>query len=162
MQIHFLLAYAPHVEPAFEFDMINPPTSGYGRYPLHAFTEYATSPPVQSLIITHPLLKHEIEVSSPPSAQGSYVTVADILLSIYRHLRHPIHPVDYAELQDGERREGVDAAYYVRTGSIRNAEERAREERKGIKNIDLLMGCTRFMGLSGTLEGPGVWDLNVA
>ena len=142
--------------------MVKLPTNGDGRYPPHAFLEYATSPPVQSLFIAHPLLKHEIEVVCSPSAPGSFVTVADVLLSIYRQLRHPIHPIDYAELPDGERREGVDAAYYVRTGSIRNAEERTREERKGIKNIDLLMGCTRFMGLSGTLDGPGTWDLNVA
>lgn len=162
MQIHFLLAYSPHAEPAFEFDMIYPPTNGHGQYSIHAFSECATSPPVQSLAISHPLLKYEIDVTPSDELHVGFITVADVLLTVYRHLRHSIHPLDYADLPDGERREGVDAAYYVRTGSIPDREERAQEERKGIKNIDLLMGCTRFMGLSGTLEGPGVWELNVA
>ncbi|KAF8164074.1 hypothetical protein BJ912DRAFT_1068595 [Pholiota molesta] len=161
-QIHFLLAYSPHSEPAFHYDLVHPPTNGDGQYPIHAFSEYATSPPMNSIIVTHPLLKFDIEVTPPPDSSNKFITVADVLVSIYRNLRLSIHPVEYAELPDGERREGVDAAYYVRCGTVRDPEERATEERKGIKKIDLLMGCTRFMGLSGTLSGPEVWELNLA
>ncbi|KAF9476172.1 hypothetical protein BDN70DRAFT_187992 [Pholiota conissans] len=159
LQIHVLLAFAPNSDPAFDYDLANSPINGDGQYPIQAFNDNATSPPMTSIIILHSLLSSEIEVNSP---SGSPLTVGDVLSAIYRHLRLAIHPVEYSNLPDGERREAVDAAYYVRCGAIRNSAERLAEERKGIKRIDLLMGCSRFMGLSGTLDGPGVWELNIA
>ncbi|KAF8959348.1 hypothetical protein BDZ97DRAFT_1400172 [Flammula alnicola] len=160
MQIHFLLAFTPYLEPAFHYDLSRPPTNA--DYPAHAFSEPATSPPMPSLTITSPFLKFNIEVTPSSPTHGAYVTVTDVLLTLYRELRLAIHPIEYAELSDGEIKQGVDAAYYVRCGRIRDPDERAREEKKGIKKIDLLMGNTRFMGLSGTLSGPDVWELNVA
>ncbi|CAA7261295.1 unnamed protein product [Cyclocybe aegerita] len=161
IQIHFLLAFSPFSEPAVNYDLSLPPTIVDGQYPPSAFAESATSPPLPSLLITHPLLKYCLEVVPAASVAGSYVSVMDVLNSLYKELRLPIHPVEYAELTDVEVRHAVDAAYYSRCGRIRDVEARIKEERKGIKKVDLLMGRTRFMGLSGTMNGPETWELNV-
>ncbi|KAG1794303.1 uncharacterized protein BJ212DRAFT_1530893, partial [Suillus subaureus] len=42
-----------------------------------------------------------------------------------------------------------------------SAEAYAEEQRKGLKRVDFLMGCTTFMGLSSTKLGPDVWVLNL-
>ncbi|KDR84170.1 hypothetical protein GALMADRAFT_701626 [Galerina marginata CBS 339.88] len=162
MQIHFLLAYTPYTEPAVYYDLAHPLSSIDNHYPAQAFSEPATSPPMPSLIITHPYFKYNIDVIPAIPVAGSYVSVSDVLQKLYREMRLAIHPIEYAELPDGEVRQNVDAAYYTRCGRIRDREERMQEERKGIKKIDLLMGNTRFMGLSGTLSGPDIWELNVS
>ncbi|PPQ70381.1 hypothetical protein CVT26_013847 [Gymnopilus dilepis] len=162
MQIHFILAFAPYTDPAIYYDLSLPPTSIDHNYPVQAFSEPATSPPMPSLFISHPSLKFHIEVLPSTPIAGAYVSVSDVLAKLYRELRLSIHPMEYAELPDGEIRQSVDAAYYSRCGRIRDIEDRMQEERKGIKKIDLLMGNTRFMGLSGTLSGPDIWELNVA
>ncbi|KAF8914385.1 hypothetical protein CPB84DRAFT_1669622, partial [Gymnopilus junonius] len=162
VQIHFILAYAPYTDPAVHYDLTLPPTNIEHNYPVQAFSEPATSPPMSSLLISHPFLKFHIEVLPSTPIAGAYVSVSDVLAKLYRELRLAIHPMEYAELPDGETRQTVDVAYYTRCARLRDPEDRMLEERKGIKKIDLLMGNTRFLGLSGTLSGPEIWELNVA
>jgi hypothetical protein len=162
MQIHFLLAYTPYADPALPYDLSWPFSPPDIDIPEQAFAEPATSPPLSSLTIIHPALKSDIEVLPSAPIPGSFVSVADVFTKIYRELRLAVHPIEYEELPDGEVRQSVDMAYYTRCGRIRDPAERTYEERKGLKKIDLLMGCTRFMGLSGTLTAPDVWELNVS
>jgi hypothetical protein len=56
----------------------------------------------------------------------------------------------------------VDKAYYRRCGCIEDPDSRQLEESKGVKRVDFLMGRNRFLGLSGTLKGPDIWELNVS
>lgn len=193
------------------------------------FYEPATSPPMNSIVVTHPSLKFTIDVCAgadtsrvvrPRALSGHYprshygygyddgygsssssdesdmrlrqdegfVTVADVLVCLYRELRLAIHPVEYAELAPAVA-QSVNEAYFSRCAALASSssppafdgagddgrrhksdwptdEEREREriaeEKKGIRKVDLLMGHTWFIGLSGTLHGPGVWELNVA
>jgi len=168
MQIHFLLAYTPYSEPALVWDLSHPPPYSSimdmhaPQIPTQALAEPATSPPLPSLFITHPSLKWNVEVLPQESIPGAFVCVGDVVDTLYRELRHPIHPIEYAEVSEGEMRSAVDATYYQRCGRIANFEARKMEEQKGIKRIDLLVGRTRFMGLSGTLSGPDIWELNIS
>ncbi|KAF5310778.1 hypothetical protein D9619_007624 [Psilocybe cf. subviscida] len=121
--------------------------------------------------------------------EEGFVTVADVLVCLYRELRLAIHPVEYAELAPNVAQR-VNEAYFERCASLAGSgfdaagdpdearrrlewgtdaererdreRERIAEEQKGIRKVDLLMGHTWFIGLSGTLHGPGVWELNVA
>lgn len=162
MQIHFLLAYTPYTDPALPYDLSWPFSESDIHIPEHVFAEPATSPPLPSIIIFHPVLKFEIEVLPSAPIPGSYVSVIDVLTRLYRDLRLAVHPIEYDELPDEEVRKMVDLAYYTRCGRIRDPAERSHEERKGLKKIDLLMGRTRFLGLAGTLHAPDVWELNVS
>ncbi|KAF9529817.1 hypothetical protein CPB83DRAFT_764334 [Crepidotus variabilis] len=166
--IHFLLAFSPFSEPAIPWDLSYPaPKSymgadGYDLLTVDTLVEPATSPPLGSLLITHPNLKWNVEILPSDHEPGAFVSVNDVLVSLYRELRLAIHPLEYAELPEGEVRSSVDAAYYARCGRIRDTQIRMLEEKKGIKKIDLLMGRSRFLGLSGTHTSPDVWELNLA
>jgi len=95
-------------------------------------------------------------------APGAYVSVNDVFTTIFKELRIAIHPKDYAELTDVETRSAVDVAYYSRCGRIPDPKARSMEHHKGIKRIDMLMGRTKFLGLSGTRFGPESWELNTS
>lgn len=125
-------------------------------------SEPATSPPLTVLTITHSTLKWVIEVEPKDPEPGAYVSVNDVFIAIFKELRVPIHSTDYAELTDHEERTAVDAAYYARCGRVPDPQARSLEHQKGIKRVDLLMGRTKFLGLSGTFSGPGHWELNTS
>jgi len=88
--------------------------------------------------------------------------VEDVFEQLYRELRLPILPIEYAELPDSHIRANVDAAYFRRCARILDEKEREYELSKGIKRIDLLMGRTHFIGLSGVADDPDLWELNVS
>ena len=168
MQIHFLLAYTPYSDPALVWDLSIPPPHALNlegqnaQISRKALFEPATSPPLESLFITHPYLKWNIEVLPQESGPGAFVSVGDVVDTLYRELRLAIHPIEYAELSEGDMRSEVDNTYYQRCGRIIRPEARMMEQKKGIKRVDLLLGRTRFLGLSGTLSAPDIWELNVS
>ncbi|KAF9562508.1 hypothetical protein CPC08DRAFT_722211 [Agrocybe pediades] len=161
-QIHCMLAYSPYTNAPVHYDLSLPPDTVEGHFPLYAFSESATSPPVQSLRIRHPNVKFEWEVTATPPVGGGFVTVEDVFEQLYRELRLPILPMEYAEIPEGPVKASVDAAYYQRCARIADMEERQYEMMKGIKRIDLLMGRTQFMGLSGVAGHADLWELNVS
>jgi len=168
MQIHFLLAFSPFSEPAITWDVsCPPPTSTFyseGEQDLlssQTLEEPATSPPLPFLFITHPDLKYNVEVFPKDPTPGAIVSVNDVFTTLFKELRLAIHPLDYAELPEGDVRSAVDAAYYERCGRVPDTQVRSLELRKGIKKIDLLMGRTTFLGLSGTLSASDIWELNL-
>ncbi|PPQ66509.1 hypothetical protein CVT24_007058 [Panaeolus cyanescens] len=162
VQIHYLLAYQPYTEPPLIYDFSYPPTSITGLFNPATLHEPATSPAQQKLTIICPLLQDEIEVTPSSTLPDASVTVLDILNTVHRRLRHQISHGEYSALPEGEIRNSVDRAYYARCARVGDMEARRREEGKGIKKLDLLMGKNYFSGLSGTLSGPDVWELNVS
>lgn len=168
MQIHFLLAFSPFTGPAITWDVsYPPPTSSFCSedeqelLSSQILEEPATCPPLPSLNITHPDLKYAIEVLPKDPTPGAIVSVNDVFTTIFKELRLAIHPLDYAELPEGDVRSAVDSAYFERCGRIPDPQIRSLELMKGIKKIDLLMGRTTFLGLSGTLTAPDTWELNI-
>lgn len=163
MHIHFILAFIPFGEPAVGYDISLPPSTLEDQLTADVFAEPATHPPLPSLSITCPSLpkRWHIEVTSWSQA-GAPVTVRDVFKSIYHELRTPVSPTEYNDLRQLEDTTDVDTAYFRRCGRIENRRERREEELKGVKRIDFLRGRKRFLGLSGTLKGNDVWELNIS
>ena len=161
MHIHYLLAFTPYKDPIVHYDLSLPPYSLEEEISADDFAEPATHPPLPKLHVICPHLQWSIHISSSSGPAG-FVTVFDVFDSIYRALRMPVHPTEYRQLLSPDAAVEVNRAYYRRCGRVEDVEFRRLEESKGVKRIDFLMGRNRFMGLSGTLKGPDIWELNVA
>jgi len=169
MQVHYTLAFTPFNDPAISWDLSYPPPTPpptiqdeHTILTQQTLAEPATSPPLTSLIVTHPNLKWCIEIIPKDPTPRAFVSVSDVFTALFKELRFPIQPLEYAELPEGEIRSAVDTAYFTRCGGIPDAQLRLLEHQKGIKRIDLLRGQTKFLGLSGTLTAPDIWELNVS
>lgn len=125
---------------------------------LDAFADPATEPPLPVLNIQLPNLPWPLEVR-PGSPKLGYVTVSDVFHALYNDLRLCAHQTEYKALSAVEARE-VDMAYFTRCRSA--GPDEGRQLVKGIRKIDFLMGKTRFLGLSATLQGEDLWELNVS
>lgn len=159
MHIHFLLAYSPFGAPATQFDVsLHPSIQLEDQVSFEAFSEPATEPPLTHLRILCPNLLWPIDVI--PSKRSVYVTVYDVFHALYHELRLSAHPTEYKKLPSLEATRDVDMAYYYRCG--RSGDDEPRQRERGIKRVDFLMGRNRFLGLSGTLQGPDIWELNVS
>jgi hypothetical protein len=160
MHIHLLLAFHPETDIPLQFDLS---TGAIGSYiQMQELAAPATEPYLPSLIITCPHLVWDIHVAPQPEEQRDYVTLNDILRCLHRGLRHVVTPEEYDALAIGPGRAAVDAAYHARCARIDDPQKRARDEKYGIRRIDFLQGANLFKGLSGTLAGPSIWELNVA
>lgn len=102
-----------------------------------------------------------VEVVPSSSTLEVYVTVNDVLSTLYRELNKGVDPAHYADLQPEERR-CVDNAYFSRCSDIQDVNKRNHAKAKGVIKLDFLAGQTQFMGLSGTTNGPDIWELNVS
>lgn len=161
MHIHFLLAFSPYNDPPLHYDLSLPPSLLDHEISPEEFAEPATHPPLPSLYVTSPYLEWPITIF-PSSGPGGFITVLDVFESIYRALRMPVHPTEYGNLPSPDATQDVNEAYYRRCGRIEDFNLRQLEESKGVKRVDFLMGRNRFLGLSGTLKGPDIWELNVS
>jgi hypothetical protein len=161
IHIHFLLAFSPYDDPSIHYDISLPPSSLKKEISSEEFAEPATHPPLPSLHVICPHLQWAITILPSPGS-GGFVTVLDVFECIYRVLRIPVHPTEYGKLPSPGATLDVNTAYYRRCGRIEDLDTRQLEESKGVKRVDFLMGMNRFMGLSGTLKGPDIWELNVS
>ena len=111
--------------------------------------EPATHPPLPCLNITVFLLPWSIVVlpSGSPS-QNAFVTVSDVLDALHLALNLSATPEELAELASEEIRAEVRAAYERRVQALADWRWRESERLMGIRRVDLLMGRTRFLGLS--------------
>ncbi|KAJ7434340.1 hypothetical protein B0H11DRAFT_2118764 [Mycena galericulata] len=158
-QIHFLLSFSPFTPPSVAYDV---------SHPLHtlnpqltpSFLDPATFPPLPSLALQCRHLEWPISVS--PSQHGGYVSVIDVLTSVYTSLRLAVRRPEYDALPSGDARQSVDDAYFTRCRLLPDGSEREIEALKGIKRVDFLAGKTRFLGLSGPLQTVYMWELNVS
>lgn len=102
-----------------------------------------------------------VEVLPSSSTSGAYVTVNDVLSKLHRELTKGVDPAHYGDLPPAERR-CVDNAYFSRCSDIQDVNQMDRARARGVIKLDFLAGQTHFMGLSGTTNGPDIWELNVS
>ncbi|KAJ7440052.1 hypothetical protein B0H11DRAFT_2163375 [Mycena galericulata] len=119
------------------------------------FTEPAVHPPQASITLVTPHLPWAIGV---PASNGAYVTVFDVLNSIYNTLRVSATQGELNAL-GSQNMARASAAYIQRYRRLRGHHSYTEEKWGGIKRVDFLMGYTRMYGLSPT-ESPDVWQLN--
>jgi len=158
MRPHALLALPPSIN----YDVGNhPSTASVQHLPLsmRSLSEPATRPPLPSLTIVMSRLPWSVYVT--PS-HGTFVSVSDVLSAIYRTLRVQITQSEFHSLPSPTDARRVSQTYEQRYKRLRGTVAYAEEKRGGVRRIDFLMGCTRFIGLSMTRQGPDVWCLNVS
>ncbi|KAJ7089632.1 hypothetical protein C8R44DRAFT_835990 [Mycena epipterygia] len=145
-QIHFLLSFSPFTPPHVHYDLSRPLHTINSQL-TPSFLNPAMFPPLPSLTIRCRHIAWPIVVS--PSHAAGFVSVLDVFTSVYTSLRLAVLRAEYDTLPSGDARQSVDDAYFTRS-------------LKGVKHVDFLTGKTRFLGLSGPLEAPHVWELNVS
>ncbi|KAG6820005.1 hypothetical protein H0H93_006551 [Arthromyces matolae] len=158
LHLHPLLQFSEGRPPVLAFDLRQSPstiTSHHPRISLRALQEPATQPPTHSLTIKSPHLPWVLNVR----ARGSYVTVEDVLEELYHMLRTNISAEDFHSLPSNRDRRKVTEAYEARYRRIRDSRAYEDEKRSGARRVDLLMGLTRFMGLSAGPR-PDVWVMH--
>jgi len=158
IDIHYLLAFTPYTDPVISYDLSEQPQLSSAS---DGCSQPATSPPLQRLTIVHPLFMWNVEVFPSSSTPGAFVTVNDVLSTLYSELTPGVDPAHYANLPP-EERQCVDNAYFYRCSHIRDVNKRKYAEARGVIKLDFLAGQTRFKGLSGTTSGPDIWELNVS
>ncbi|KAJ7307943.1 hypothetical protein DFH08DRAFT_944500 [Mycena albidolilacea] len=158
-QIHSLLAFAPFAPPAVDHDLSHPLRAITPQL-TPSFFNPATYPALPALTVLCRHLAWPIAVF--PSQLTGFVSVLDVFMSVHTSLRLAACRAEYDTLPSGDVRRGVDYAYFRRCGLLTDEEERTMEALQGVKRVDFLEGKTRFLGLSGPMEGEHVWELNVA
>ena len=147
--IHPLLRYS--LEPAIQFDLQHHPST-IALPPDHlgrrSLSEPATHPPLPCLNLSTRLLPYTIVVlPSQPYLSPSFVTVSDVLRTLHRALSLGVAHDELDELP-ADVRSQVEVVYERRVKTHPDVQTRESEKQWGIRRIDLLLGQTRFMGLS--------------
>ncbi|KDQ54317.1 hypothetical protein JAAARDRAFT_109190, partial [Jaapia argillacea MUCL 33604] len=129
--------------------------------PSHILMEPATYPARLSITIISDTLPWEIVVTPLLSSypRPNFVTLSDILTTLYTTLRVPVTSAEFASLsQSAQRRVGK--AYMRRCSGV-EYDERLKEKTKGVKRIDWFCGRTSFRGLGRMSGGGEEWVLRV-
>lgn len=149
-------------------------THHHHHHPLSIDTlrESAFVPPRSYITIISSYLPWTIKVYA---SNGSYITLQDILTSIYSDLRTNITPTEFQLLPSQHHRNRATRAYQQRYRRLRRPQlpgESEREyhhhhdkaleseKRAGMKRVDFLMSHTKFLGI-GWQRGDE-WKLHVA
>ncbi|KAJ7610507.1 hypothetical protein FB45DRAFT_844627 [Roridomyces roridus] len=155
--------------PLLSYDLTLHPssvTTHYHGLSSASMSEPAVYPPQPTLTIqcSHlPCLGPEIQQWSftVPASNRRYVTVADVLSSLYHGLRTHITPAEFQALSTPKLMRRVGSAYAARYRRLEGHRGYAHEKASGVRRVDYLMGCNEFRGLTST-STPGVWRLHVA
>ncbi|KAH9848758.1 hypothetical protein C2E23DRAFT_842446 [Lenzites betulinus] len=137
----------------------------------HLVAEAATVPKLASITIVCDRLPWSITVAPKQDAPWAapYVTVGDVLFTLYRTLRLGVTAAELATV-DPASHQRVHAAYVKRCERVQHRDQRAAEMNKGAKRVDFLCDARMFKGLSAVPEGnpakglaPGVvWRLHTS
>ena len=155
---------SPSNPPALRYKFTDPPSyitiaRSHSPIPPQLLSQPATQPPLPSLTLVFPRLTWQCPVHA--SSNGSYVTLFDVLDTLYRFLRTNISEREYQSLPpDSQKR--VYEAYQHRCSRFRSNRERHAERMKGVKRVDFLMGEIRFQGLGLASGAANVWIVNVS
>ncbi|KAJ7161642.1 hypothetical protein C8R46DRAFT_904715 [Mycena filopes] len=157
---HDLIALSNH--PLLHYDVALPPSSISTRYrgvPTAALLDPATSPPQIALTLTSPCLPWPISVAA---TNARYVTVSDVLSSVYFTLRATATHTEFLTLR-APLRHLVFVAYRQRCERVRGRGRRgcSEERQVGIRRVDFLVGYTRFSGISPG-RSSDVWQLHIS
>ncbi|KAJ7348241.1 hypothetical protein DFH08DRAFT_914285 [Mycena albidolilacea] len=157
---HNLIALSPI--PLLQYDVsLHPSTISNHRRGLSAaaFLEPAVYPPRLSLSLVKPHLPWTIPV---PASNRRYVSVGDILSTIYRTLRVNATPAEFNALGTEKLMRRASTAYTRRCERLRGHSGYSQEKREGVKRVDFLMGYTTFQGIAPTGGAPDVWQLTIS
>ncbi|KAK7682338.1 hypothetical protein QCA50_014543 [Cerrena zonata] len=112
-----------------------------------ALAQPAVLPNVKAIVVRCQHLPWKVDVVA---SNGSYVTVHDVLHSVYRNLRMAISMDEYTGVVGGDRQKQTDItrAYESRYRAMANDSAREEEKKKGLKRVDVLMKFVKFSGLS--------------
>lgn len=123
-----------------------------------ALSEPAFEPilPFVSIVSSHLPWSFKVHASN-----GRYVSLEDVLFTIYRALRVNIIKPEFNSLASEERRKASNA-YQTRYRRLRRSTEYEEEKRNGMKRVDFLLGHTRFWGLVNNGRRPDEWHLKVS
>ncbi|KAF9263122.1 hypothetical protein L218DRAFT_999994 [Marasmius fiardii PR-910] len=149
-------ALGSHVSTPLKWDLTLQPNPETLYVDPRLFIANATKPSLPFIIIIIPELGWEIPIQ--PMGNAQFITVSDVLHGIYRFLREPITKDQYARCTERQRAQ-IDASFRLRYARYDHPEGQKLEQSKGIKKVDLLLGQTRFMGLSSTNRGPDSWRM---
>jgi hypothetical protein len=122
-----------------------------------ALLEPASEPPLAFIHISSQHLPWSCKVHA---SNGRYVTVSDVLESLYRSLRVNITQSEFQTMLPDKERRRATRAYEDRYRRYRG-KAYEDEKRGGMKRVDFLMGRTRFGGLSLDDHQPQEWRLRV-
>jgi hypothetical protein len=125
--------------------------------PNRVLYEQATIPrlPFLSITSTRIYLPWVIKVYA---SNGSYVTLGDVLDSIYHSMRTNITNAEFNSLHQKDQKSAT-RAYEQRYRRFQSTSAHNQEKRGGMKRIDFFMGRTKFCGISNTGR-PDEWQLN--
>lgn len=173
-QLHAALAFNQPRGAALDWNLASPPSTAALDALMRpnvsldsVLTEPATNPPLPMLKIvlrpwpyTATVIAWSAVPGKPVPVEGIYVTVGDVIDTLYSMLRLPISRTEFASLSNTQRY-AVARAYTEGVSHVQDARMRCKERSLGVKRIDTLIasGCTQFVGLKATLKGPGVWAL---
>lgn len=106
------------------------------------FAQPATNPAVSSLDIVSDILPRSCRICA---YNPTGVTVHDVLSTIFIEMHKRIKATDWEEMGK-KQRERVAAVFIERCGTRGTSVE--DEKSKGVRRVDTLGRCTRFMGMS--------------
>ena len=133
--------------PTFKFDLHHHPSTI--ALPRRSLSEPATHPPLPCLNISTYLLPYSIVVlPSQPHLPNAFVTVSDVLCALHRALSLSVTTDELDELPSEDIKSQVKAVHERRVQAHSDWRTRELEKQWGIRRIDLLIGRTRFLGLS--------------
>jgi hypothetical protein len=107
-------------------------------------TQYATYPPVYSLHIVSPGLPWTICVA-PTSSSGQWVTVFDVLHTLYSNLHKRVKQIEF-DVEPQIHRDRISTVWFKRLERIADPSARLMEKQKGLRRVDFLLGRTRIVG----------------
>ncbi|KAJ7776334.1 hypothetical protein B0H16DRAFT_1302431 [Mycena metata] len=145
--------------PVLTYDVSLPPSTISTHQPglsSLVLLEPAVVPQRSTVTLRTPHLPWPIVVEA---SNHHFVTVSDVLDSIYASLRTNITPTEFQALETREQQRRASEAYTLRYGRLHGLLGYEDEKRQGVKRVDFLMGCTRFQGLSAS-DSAGVWQLH--
>jgi len=148
--------------PLLRFDVSLHPSMITTQFPglsSAGFLEPAVYPPQTVITLVTPHLPWAISV---PASNAKYVTVADVLNTIYRTLRVNAEPGEFEALRTDKLMRKVSSGYTRRCERLRGHRGYEQEKIEGIKRVDFLMGYHQFQGIAPTDGAADVWQLTIS
>ena len=141
--------------PSLQYDLRYHPDYSNLRLSPAALAEPASSPPLQSLPIRIAGLPWYCTVRPDPKlSPGNIVTVHDVLVCLYYHLRTQVKADEYNAM-GRDRKKEICKMFEQRVGSDH------AQRGKGLRRIDFLGGYFIAQGLARAQSKDEVWDVVV-